>query len=540
MHKYDLSILIPARSEMFLAKTVEGVLENIRGNTEVIVALDGEWSDPALKDDPRLTVIYFPESLGQRGATNQACRLSNAKYVMKLDAHCAVDEGFDVKLMDKMQDDWTIVPLMRNLHAFDWVCPKCQSRQYQGPSEKYKVCDKCGAERVREVVWRAKQSPRSTAFCFDKTLHFQYFNEFKNRPEGQGEVTPTLSLQGSCFMLTRKKYWELDICDEGHGSWGQQGVEVALKTWLSGGQVMCVQSTWYAHMFRTQGGDFSFPYHLSGSAVEKARKYSQNLWLNNTWPLAKHDLQWILDKFYPVPYWHEKNNDPEISGSSNKPSREIIFYTDNQLKLKYAHAVQKQLKSIGLPIVSASLKPMGHFGKNIHIPRARGMETYFMQIIQALEQSTAEIVYMCEHDVLYHPSHFSFIPSERNRFYYNQNFWRIRPEVDNLAVHWDANQVSGLVCYREYLLDWYKQKWESIQKDGFDRSYEPGGRNSEMIVTWKSEYPNIDIRHSGTLTRSKWSPQDFRDKSTCVNWQESTVEKLPGWNQDILQSLYSA
>ena len=31
-------------------------------------------------------------------------------------------------------------------------------------------------------------------------------------------------------MLTKRKYFELDICDETFGSWGSQGIEVAAKT----------------------------------------------------------------------------------------------------------------------------------------------------------------------------------------------------------------------------------------------------------------------------------------------------------------------
>ena len=35
-----LSILIPSRNEMFLAKTIENILENIEAETEIIVVLD--------------------------------------------------------------------------------------------------------------------------------------------------------------------------------------------------------------------------------------------------------------------------------------------------------------------------------------------------------------------------------------------------------------------------------------------------------------------------------------------------------------------
>ena len=104
-------------------------------------------------------------------------------------------------------------------------------------------------------------------------------------------------------------------------------------------------------------------------------------------------------------------------------------------------------------------------------------------------------------------------------------------------MHWDANQVSGLVCYRELALQWYKEKLQQVQRGEFNRSYEPGGRKSDQVIAWKSLYPNVDVRHEHTLTRSKWSPQDFRDKSTCVNWQEGRIETIPGWHLTI-QDIY--
>ena len=63
--------------------------------------------------------------------------------MMKCDAHCAFDQGFDVKMLDDMQPDWTMVPMMYNLHVFDWVCQECGHRQYQGPTPD--SCEECGA-----------------------------------------------------------------------------------------------------------------------------------------------------------------------------------------------------------------------------------------------------------------------------------------------------------------------------------------------------------------------------------------------------------
>ena len=92
----ELSILIPSRNEMFLRQTVEDIVKNRETETEVIVVLDGKWSDPPLPQMENVNVIYVGKSIGQRAATNLACKLSHAKYVMKADAHCSFDKGCPV------------------------------------------------------------------------------------------------------------------------------------------------------------------------------------------------------------------------------------------------------------------------------------------------------------------------------------------------------------------------------------------------------------------------------------------------------------
>ena len=93
----ELSILIPSRNEMFLAKTIEDILANIEADTEIIAGLDGQWADPPVPQHERVNLIYVPEAIGQRAGANIACRLSKAKYVMKVDAHCSFDKGFDYR-----------------------------------------------------------------------------------------------------------------------------------------------------------------------------------------------------------------------------------------------------------------------------------------------------------------------------------------------------------------------------------------------------------------------------------------------------------
>lgn len=503
---------------MWLARTIEDILANIEGNTEVIAVLDGEWASPAIPQHPRVTVIYNPVSVGQREATNQAARVSRAKYVMKTDAHCAFDKGFDVKLMSDMEDDITMVPLMRNLHVFDWVCDKGH-RRYQGPSGP---CHECGAETVRDVVWIPKKSPVSSFYRFDNTLHFQYWKDFEKRPEGKGDLAPSMSIQGSCFLMTRERYHALNICDKAHGSWGQQGVEVACKTWLSGGRVMINKKTWYAHLFRTQGGDFGFPY--PNTSIEHARKFSRDLWLNDKWPLAIHKFQWLLDKFSPVPGWESPK------------TKSIVYYTCNTAPEKIMKQAQEILKSSarGLPIYTVALKKTDFGIMNLTMDMERGNLTMFKQILRGLQMADTDYVFLCEHDVLYHQSHFDFTPPTDDKVYYNENVWKLRIP-DGKAVHYPVKQVSGICANRELLIKHYEKRIEMVENNGFSMKmgYEPGTHNRKERVDdltsqgWMSRRPNIDIRHGSNLSKSKWSVDDFRNKKDAEGWIEG--DEIPGW-----------
>jgi hypothetical protein len=302
-----LSFLIPARNEEFLVKTIDDILSHTGDESEVIVGLDGYWPSTPIADNPRVKIFHVTESIGQRAMQNQLARLSRAKYVCKVDAHCSFDEDFGNKMLkffEEVGDDMVAAPIMRNLHAFDWVCPDGH-RRYQGPSG---ACQECGKPTEKEIMWIGKLRPESTTYCFDNEPHFQYFNEYKRRPEYKEMrekfgYTETMSLQGSFFMSTRHNYWKYELCDERAGSWGNQGLEIACAAWLSGLRVLVNHNTWYSHMFRTQGGDFSFPYQNSGRDVKKTKEYIKEKYLNKQHKRQVHSVRWLVEKFWPVNGW---------------------------------------------------------------------------------------------------------------------------------------------------------------------------------------------------------------------------------------------
>jgi len=513
-----LSVLIPSRNEIFLKRTIEDVLEHAEGDTEVIAVLDGSWADPAIPDDPRVTLIYHPVSIGQRAATNEAARVSNAEFVMKVDAHCSFAQGFDVAMMAQCEHDWTVMPEMRNLHAFDWQCNACGKRTYQGP--KPETCQGCGASDGFEmvVVWEPKPHSRSRHMRFDSDLHFQYWRAYKKRA-GRGDMVETMSLIGACWMMHRDRYWELDGMDERHGSWGCMGTELSCKTWLSGGKLLCNRTTWFAHMFRTQKG-FGFPYPLSGGDVQRARAHSHWLWDGaGNWEKAIHPLSWLVAKFAPVPGWE---------------TTDVLYYTCNTHPEDIESVCRKNLQQAGNGhhVVSVSREPI-EFGEwNIVIDGKCGPETMHRQILAGLERSTADYVFLCESDVLYHPTHFDFVPPSTDTVYYNTHVWKVW-EQDGLAT-WtdDLQQVSGICAARLLLLEFYRRRVAQIEADGFDRHYEPGHKTGvAKVKNWSSKFPNLDIRHDKTLTRSKRSPDEFRNQQYARGWK--TAEQVDGWGRTM-------
>lgn len=323
MNNKDLSILIPARNEQFLQQTIEDILKNREADTEIIVTLDGQWPVEPLKRYDDVKIIYVNQSVGQRAATNLACKLSKAKYVAKADAHCAFDKGFDRKMLEffeKVGDETMGVPIMRNLWAFDWKCMKCGKKWYQGPTPikcqetNFKgTGEACTSDKFeKKMMWIGKTSPQSTSYCFDSEPHFQYFQDYKKtqayrKDRDEKGYTKTMSLQGSFFMLTRDLYWKLNVSDENLGSWGNQGIELALKMWLSGRQVLVNHNTWYAHMFRTQGGDFSFPYRQSGNDVQRTKNRVKDLFWKQQWEHQIHPVSWLVEKFWPVFGWTQED-----------------------------------------------------------------------------------------------------------------------------------------------------------------------------------------------------------------------------------------
>jgi glycosyltransferase involved in cell wall biosynthesis len=553
----ELSVVIPARKEEWLNRTVADVLEHSTADTEVIVILDGDWPVEPLAQHPKLTVVYVPTAIGQRAATNLGARLSTAKYVMKLDAHCSLAHGFDTVLLhaaEELGPNVMQIPAQKNLHVYNWKCEACGRVEYQCGLTECRACN--SPSLTREIVWKPKSGVHTKRWRFDSELHFQYWGG-----EPKAEFTETMSFLGACCFLSREQWLAIGGLDESHGSWGQFGTELSCKVWLSGGRVITNNRTWFAHFFRVGGQ--KFPYPITGAEQDYARRYSQNLWRGNRWPGQTLPLRWLVDKFWPVPGWTEEQRealpphldrlgdsvrgdlcvDPVLVEDGRKAGRTLskglVYYSDCRGADAIIGAVREQLSNVAPgPIVAVTLRPVRWTEKTIVLPLERGYLAMFKQILAGLEALDTDIAFLVEHDVLYHPSHFEFTPPDRSKVYYNQNVWKVDAESGR-ALHYRCSQTSGLCASRDVLVEHYRRRVALVEQRGFTRNmgFEPATHNRAERVddlksdVWMSDFPNVDIRHGHNLTTSRWRKDQFRNQKYTAGWTEGTG--VPGWGETL-------
>jgi len=235
-----------------------------------------------------------------------------------------------------------------------------------------------------------------------------------------------------------------------------------------------------------------------------------------------------------------------------------IYYTDNRPKQFILDRCQKTLReNCPYPIVAVSLHKPVNLGENcttiILNDRERSYPTMIYQQVIALEKLDTDIVYFLEHDVLYHPSHFNYTPPTKEIYYYNINNYRWSIKEDFAVTYDGLHSLSMLCCYRETALAHFKARlkyvednlWEATRSReprlGRTIGYEPGtkpkrrgGFSDETFVCWRSEFPNIDIRHRNTFSSPKTTLEEFKHPPT--NWKEERLEDIPYWNMKELQT----
>jgi len=269
----NLSIIIPSRNEQFLAKTVDDIFAKAKGEFEVIVVLDE--NDQPLVPRPNLRVLKKVGSPGMRSAITQGINAAQGKYIMKCDAHCMFAEGFDLVLGAECEDNWIVIPRRFSLEPEPWIIREGRPTiDYEYNPFPYATLTsvKTGGKWYQRAIDRKD-------ILLDENMGFQ----------------------GSCWFTTRKHFDSIDGFEKNtsYDEFVLESEELANKTWLSGGKVMVNKKTWYAHLHK--GNQFGRGYFLDKKHMKTMRVFYIDFWMHNRWPKRIHDIEWLINKFMPIP-----------------------------------------------------------------------------------------------------------------------------------------------------------------------------------------------------------------------------------------------
>jgi glycosyltransferase involved in cell wall biosynthesis len=261
-----LSIIIPARHEKYLKRTIKDIQSKATGDFEIIVVLDGG-------DDERLEgvkYIYNPKPIGMKYAINSATEIAKGKYLMKIDAHCIVSPGFDAQLIHDHEPDWIQIPRRYKLNEEKWEPNFNEFIDYE------------------YWIWPQKYNPPS--------LHGFRWHE-RAKEHSATTIDDTLTFQGSFWFMARDHWNKHDFMnDEGYNELhAQEAAYLGTATWMNGGRVVVNKNTWYCHLHSKRG------YSINNPKRDQCYAYSYKHWVLDN----KEGFTALIEKFWPLPNWPE-------------------------------------------------------------------------------------------------------------------------------------------------------------------------------------------------------------------------------------------
>lgn len=306
-----LSVIIPSRDERFLIPTIHDVFSHSEGELEVVAVLDSDkWPEnwKNITDAyPNLHTIHNGTSRGMRYSINAGVASAvsrGAKYVMKLDGHCSLSQGFDEVLKKDCDKDWVVVPRRGRLDPENWVASDTNKldidyHYLSFPDDP----DDFGGPGLNGKVWEQRARERASTLVDDE-----------------------MSSQGSAWFMHADHFNYLDLMDE--AKWGTfwcEFQEIGFHAWLSGGQVKINKNAKYLHLHK--GKKYGRGYRLDEKELQKGRTAAM-LWPWNEDGWAKQTLpfSWLIEHFWPVPTWPD--NWEEVLYASRRP-RSLVCVGDS-------------------------------------------------------------------------------------------------------------------------------------------------------------------------------------------------------------------
>lgn len=281
-----VSVIIPARNEKFLYPTIHSILGAFRGkDSEIVVHLDGYW--PPVKEivqDDRVKYVHSGDVVGMRDGINKAVAVASGDFIVKLDGHHIVSEGFDIELVKADKPQQVQIMRRKRLDADNWkeeITPKPDvDYEYLGaPAE-----GDFGGAGLNGRIWTERILER-------KDVPIDY----------------NMSAQGSNWAMSKDYFHQLKLMDsERFGPFWSEAQEILCHAWLSGGTVITNKNCYAMHLHK--GKKHGRMYTLKESWLKQGRDASITLYKGEKlFDDQIRPLSWLLEFFWPVPSWTEKS-----------------------------------------------------------------------------------------------------------------------------------------------------------------------------------------------------------------------------------------
>src|SRR6266550_8443001 len=209
----EISLIIPTVNEgENLSMTIQSVQETTRGAYEIIVvdngSTDGSTEFIEHACDPRIRLFKTGERLGVAGARNYGAAFAEGNFLIFVDAHVLFPQNWLTAILDVLRDGnvGLVVPAVSA-----WGNPNVLGYGINWSGE------------CLEAKWLGKQSPDPY----------------------------TIPLAGGCFQAFRRDFlFEIGGYDSGMTNFGSEDLEICLRIWLLGYQIMIVPQIEISHRFR--------------------------------------------------------------------------------------------------------------------------------------------------------------------------------------------------------------------------------------------------------------------------------------------------
>lgn len=187
------------------------------GEVEFIVILNGYDQ----KVDKKAKVLRYKDNFGERVAMNTAAYIAQGEYLLRIDGHCDVDDGWDVKMLEGFKDKPKAI-VVAALTAVDKKWNRIKGHYY--------------------------------GFCNLLPTMEEKHDHDKNNAKSHEPIEPNMAFTGCGFMIRKDFYWEVGGADESLPLMGAIGPEFAVKAHLFGDGVFTRTDVIIGHIFDANPG----------------------------------------------------------------------------------------------------------------------------------------------------------------------------------------------------------------------------------------------------------------------------------------------